>query len=261
MTRTTLGNLERPRFAGYAEVNALTSTPMLIVLASLATLAWAIVAAIIYAYVDLHLPYEELGAIASSLYGVSLGMVPLFILPLRTTCDRRLVIGLALLAAGVSYYSTWAVWICDFLDSVAVPRDFSWLQLAISPRKIWNIVLKINEFGAWSASGSSGETPHLVTGGELWVAWAGELIATFGGAVLGITRLHERFIAIGIRASQPPPPMTRSLSVSPLAGAPTDVPIAEPSEASPENSPSPTSGSPPAGTAVPRPPDSDIGVI
>jgi fluoride ion exporter CrcB/FEX len=82
----------------------------------------------------------------------------------------------ALLAALVSYYISWAVW----LHALNHASTFAFL---LDPAGMWMTILKVNEAGAWTLHGS------VVKGFSLWVAWGVEAACILGFAVY--TAVHS----------------------------------------------------------------------
>lgn len=92
-------------------------------------------------------------------------------------CRTVPVTGLvAFLAALLSYYASWAIW----LHAVTHISTFAFL---LSPRGMWATVLEANAVGSWSLRGS------VVKGLSLWVVWGLEAACLLGFAVY--TAVHS----------------------------------------------------------------------
>jgi len=92
-------------------------------------------------------------------------------------CRNVPVTGLtALLAALISYYTSWAIW----LHAVSHLSTFAFL---LSPRAMWMTILMVNEVGTWSLRGS------VVKGLSLWVIWGLEAVCLLGFALY--TAVHS----------------------------------------------------------------------
>ena len=135
------------------------------------------VLAFVYSYLLAYIPFIYLNILCTLGYMFALGCVVGWLL--KSGKMRNPVVGVfvAAMVALVSYYFCWAVWLSAMLGRSDV--DASAFALAIQPAVMLDLILRINEHGAWSI----GKSP--VTGVFLWVIWGVEaLIVLVGPPVL-----------------------------------------------------------------------------
>jgi hypothetical protein len=80
----------------------------------------------------------------------------------------------ASVVAFMSYYVSWAVWLSVNLSGEEF--SVSSLTLVSSPTLLWQILLKVNELGAWSMWGTT------FSGPALWAVWFVEALIVLVGA-------------------------------------------------------------------------------
>jgi hypothetical protein len=137
----------------------------------------ASVLAFIYAYLLAYIPFIYLNVLCTVGYMFALGCVVGWLL--KSGKMRNPVVGVFVttVVSLFAYYVCWAVWLSAMLGRAKV--DASAFSLAVHPTVLLNIILSVNEHGAWSIS----KTP--VTGIFLWVIWGAEaLIVLIGPPVL-----------------------------------------------------------------------------
>lgn len=124
----------------------------------------------LYAWLDHVNPIVYVNLLASFGFGGAIGLAVSLTLQSRK-CRNVAVSGtVALLVVLVSYYVSWAVW----LGAVA---DVSAVALLQHPADLWQLLLIVNEKGAWSVRSG------VVNGGALWVVWGAEAVCIIGTAV------------------------------------------------------------------------------
>jgi hypothetical protein len=147
-----------------------------------------LVLAFVYAYLIAYIPFVYLNVLCTLGYTFALGCVVGWLL--KSGKMRNPVVGVFATAVVslLSYYFCWAVWLSAMLSRGDV--DVSAFTLATHPRTLLEILLFVNEKGAWTL----GHTGGAVRGFMLWVVWGVEaLIVLVGPAV----------IAWGVMTSEP----------------------------------------------------------
>ncbi len=117
----------------------------------------------IYAYFFAYVPIVYIKFLCTLGYMFALGSVVGWLL--KSGKMRNPVVGvfIAIIVSLVSYYVCWAVWLAALFGRSDV--DVSAFSLALHPVVILNLILGINEHGAWKV----GSSP--VTGFVLWAIW------------------------------------------------------------------------------------------
>ena len=132
-----------------------------------------LVLAFVYSYLIAYIPFVYVNFLCTAGYVCGLGFTVGWLL--RSGKMRNPAVGV-IATAVVSlacYYVCWAVWLSAMLGRG--DYDVSAFTLASNPSALVNLILSVNEHGAWSIGHS--KTP--VTGILLWIVWAVE-----GAAVL-----------------------------------------------------------------------------
>lgn len=127
-----------------------------------------LVLAFVYSYLISYIPFVYVNFLCTAGYVCGLGFVTGWLL--RSGKMRNPVVGVfaAVVVSLICYYVCWAVWL-----SVILGRgdyDVSAFTLASNPSAMLGLILRFNEYGAWSFGSS--KTP--VTGIFLWIVWAVE---------------------------------------------------------------------------------------
>lgn len=131
------------------------------------------VLAFVYSYLISYIPFVYLNFLCTVGYVCGLGFTVGWLL--RSGKMRNPAVGVcaAVVVSLACYYVCWAVWLSAMLGRN--DYDVSAFTLASNPSGLLNLILNVNEHGAWTLGHS--KTP--VTGILLWIAWAAE-----GAAVL-----------------------------------------------------------------------------
>jgi len=132
----------------------------------LAGLACGVPLAFVYSYLVYYIPLIYLNVLCTVGFAALLGFVPGYVMHLAKVRNVAACVGVAVIAALVSYYVSWAVWVSVIASNEEA--SVSALDLASQPGALWAMVLRINELGAWSLFRT--QTP--VSGLGLWVVWA-----------------------------------------------------------------------------------------
>jgi hypothetical protein len=134
-----------------------------------------VVLAFAYSYLIAYIPFVYVNALCTAGYVCGLGFsVGWF---LKSGKMRNPAVGVCAAAAVslVCYYVCWSVWLSAMLGRG--DYDVSAFTLASNPLALLNLILSVNEHGAWSIGHS--KTP--VTGILLWIVWAVEGVAVLAG--------------------------------------------------------------------------------
>ena len=132
--------------------------------------------AYVYAYLDHWNPFVYVNCLAAIGFGWAIGQVISSKLQSQKCRNVPIAGAAALLVVLVSYYLSWAVWL-HTLTHIPV------LALLQHPFDMWQVVLYVNEVGAWRVRGD------VVKGMLLWVAWGSEAAGIIGFAVY--TAVHS----------------------------------------------------------------------
>lgn len=160
----------------------------------------AVALGFVYAYIDLYSPIVYLNVLLCMAFGAALGAVPGVVM--RAGKVRNVPVALAVVAVVVlaGYYTCWIAWVCAVFDRYAErPRDFTQLDLALSPRALVDIVSALNEQGTWSighsysSSSSSSNHNSNVSGIALGLVWLVE-----AGMIVTFAYLAARHFAAGL---------------------------------------------------------------
>jgi hypothetical protein len=147
-----------------------------------------LVLAFVYSYLIAYIPFIYLNILCTVGYTFALGFVIGWLL--KSGKMRNPVVGVfaAVAVSLISYYFCWAIWLSAMLARSDV--DISALALATHPGALLDLILRVNEKGAWTLG--RGGTP--VTGVFLWVIWGAEALIVLVGPPL---------IAWGVLSSEP----------------------------------------------------------
>ncbi len=157
----TPGELLYYRHSGRFSPSGLAMT---LVLGSLA----AILIGFVYAYIDLYNPIASwITFLITGGTGFALGLVLSKLIKAGRIRNVKLALAIGVFCTGLMFLTAWEVWLYAFLRRADV--DVTLWDIISSPAATWNVLLAINENGAWSLKGSS-----PVTGIFLWLLWAVE---------------------------------------------------------------------------------------
>jgi hypothetical protein len=172
MTQATTMPYEQPLYyshSGKAPVSAVVFTMG-------SGLIGAVVLAAVYAYLILYIPLA--GYISFLLtfgFGWALGWVVAKSVRWGNVRNRAVATAISAIVGLAALYVAWAVWLYALLQREGV--DVTAMEVIFSPLGMWELILAINESGAWSISGA---TP---TGIVLWLIWLIEAVIIVGAAV------------------------------------------------------------------------------
>ncbi len=137
----------------------------------------ALLLATVYAYTILYMPIAGyVTFILSGGFGLLAGVAFGFVLRLGKVRNQAVGFGLALLLGLFAFYMHWVIWVYGFLGRAEV--EASLLALLFQPAVLWDIILRINETGAWELFHS---TP---TGVVLWILWTVEALLILGPVLI-----------------------------------------------------------------------------
>lgn len=152
-------------------------SPVGVALLFVIALPAAAMLAVVYAYSILYIPIAGyVSFILSAGFGVLVGMVTSARLRSGKVRNDGLAWISATLIALLAFYVHWGVWTYGFLTRADV--ETSVIGLLLSPSALWDIILSINEQGAWTMKGN---TP---TGGWLWAFWTLEALLILVPAIV-----------------------------------------------------------------------------
>jgi hypothetical protein len=146
------------------------------------------VLAFVYAYMIAYIPFIYLNLLCTTGYTLALGFVIGWLLKSGKMRNPAVGVFAAVAVSLISYYFCWAVWLSAMLSRSNV--DVSAFALATHPAALLDLILRVNEKGAWTLG--RGSTP--VTGVILWVVWGVEALAVLIGPPV---------IAWGVMSSEP----------------------------------------------------------
>lgn len=129
-----------------------------------------LVLTVAYAYLLIYVPFVYAHILCTVVYAAALGAVVGCLLKAGKMRNHAVGVFVAAAVAFLSYYFCWAVWLSAVLARADV--DVSVLTLASRPALLLDVILKLNETGAWSIG--RGGIP--VTGLFLWVVWGAEAL-------------------------------------------------------------------------------------
>ncbi|HTK95452.1 MAG TPA: hypothetical protein VL382_07410 [Terriglobales bacterium] len=136
----------------------------------------ACVGAFVYAYLVLYLPFVYINALVTAGFGAGTGFVIATLLKKQKVRSDAVALVVTLVVTGIAYYYAWAAWIWALVrrnDGEASVGDF--FNMLVRPGVVWNLVVDINQHGAWSIRGG-----EPVTGWALTIVWVAELALIFG---------------------------------------------------------------------------------
>ncbi len=153
------------------------STVLLVPLLGVPTAA---VAAAIYAYAILYIPFVYINALITVGFGFVVGFAVAKGVALGKARSGALAALLGLLVGAAALCLSWVFWIYALLRRSDV--DVALLDLALDPAALWQAITFVNAEGAWSLKSF---TP---TGTVLWILWTIEALLIVG---------FPTFLAIG----------------------------------------------------------------
>jgi hypothetical protein len=142
-----------------------------LVIALLAGLAVGLPCAWLYAWLIHWNPFIYIDIVASLGFGGIVGLAVESSLVSHKCRNVPLTALVAFVAILISYYASWAVWLHAL-------RGQPTLTLLLHPAAMWQVILDVNEKGAWTLRGS------VVNGIPLWIAWILEAGFIVGAAVV-----------------------------------------------------------------------------
>jgi hypothetical protein len=128
-----------------------------------------------YAYLLIYVPFVYAHVLCTVFYALGLGAVVGCLLKAGKMRNHAVGVFTAGAVALLSYYFCWAVWLSAVLARADL--DVSVLTLASRPATLLDLILKLNETGAWSV----GRKGVPVTGVLLWVVWGAEALTVLVG--------------------------------------------------------------------------------
>lgn len=149
----------------------------------------ASVLAFVYSYLITHSPLVYVNVLATVGYACAVGFILGWLLKSGKMRNPAVGVFVTIIVALAAYYFSWAVWL-----SVLLGRgnyDVPAFTLASRPSALLELILRVNEQGAWSI-GRDSKTP--VTGVFLWIVWAAEA---------SIVLIAPPVLAWGVQNSEP----------------------------------------------------------
>jgi hypothetical protein len=134
-----------------------------VVLGLLGGLLVGVISAFVYSYIISYLPFVYLTFLCTIGYAIVLGVSVGQLMKWGNNRNSSVCLLVSIVVTFVSYYFSWAVWL-----SVAVSSDqvsVSSLTLAQQPLLLWDVLLRVNEIGAWAMQGAT------FSGFALWAVW------------------------------------------------------------------------------------------
>lgn len=139
-------------------------------------LAVGVAIAFVYSYIISYVPFIYLNLLCTVGYAVALGASVGYLMRQGKMRNTAVCVFGAVAVTLASFYASWAVWLAVNISG----KEFSvsWLTLAQQPLVLWEVILKVNETGAWSM----GRSKVPVSGGALWAVWAVEALIILIGS-------------------------------------------------------------------------------
>lgn len=134
--------------------------------------------AFIYAYITLYNPFIYINFIGTALLGVFVGGITGALMTWRKVRNGTLAVVVGILVGAVAYYFAWAIWLYAFLRRNQV-EDIPLWAMVILPPLVWEVILKVNEVGAWTLRS------FKPTGVVLWGFWGAESLTVLGASIYG----------------------------------------------------------------------------
>lgn len=149
----------------------------------------ALVLAFVYSYLIAYIPFVYVNVLCTIGYACALGFIIGWLLKSGKMRNPAVGVFVTVIVALAAYYFSWAVWLSAMLGRG--DYDVSAFTLASQPSTMLEVILRVNENGAWSI-GRGGKNP--VTGTFLWIVWAIEA---------GIVLIAPPVLAWGVLDSEP----------------------------------------------------------
>lgn len=149
----------------------------------------ALVLAFVYSYLIAYIPFVYVNVLCTIGYACALGFIIGWLLKSGKMRNPAVGVFVTTIVALAAYYFSWAVWLSAML--ARGDYDVSAYTLASHPSTMLEVILRVNENGAWSI-GRGGKNP--VTGVFLWIVWAIEA---------GIVLIVPPVLAWGVLSSEP----------------------------------------------------------
>jgi hypothetical protein len=158
-----------------------------VIATAVAGLAAGFPLAFIYAWGIIRISEEHLSGMATLAYGALIGAVVWLVARSGKVRNVQIVGFLAVCAATVSFYWSWAFWVRNILDPIG-QEELSAFAFMQQPHALWEQIKLINQEGTW------GRIPGNATkGAELWILWVCEAVAVVGTAALtAVTGLQSQ---------------------------------------------------------------------
>jgi hypothetical protein len=131
----------------------------------------ALVLAFVYSYLIAYIPFVYVNALCTAGYACALGFVVGWLLKSGKMRNPAVGLFVTIIVSLAAYYFSWAVWLSAMLGRG--DYDVSAFTLASQPSTLLDVILRVNEHGAWSI-GRGGKNP--VTGVFLWIVWGVEAL-------------------------------------------------------------------------------------
>ena len=141
-------------------------------------LALGVALAFAYSYIISYVPFIYLNFLCTAGYTAALGASVGFLMKWGKMRNTAVCVFSAMAVTLASFYVSWAVWLAVTISG----NEFSVSSLTLMqhPLVLWDVILRINETGAWSI----GRSKLPVTGVFLWVVWAAEALVILIGSPL-----------------------------------------------------------------------------
>jgi phage FluMu protein Com len=133
-----------------------------------------IVLAFVYSYLVYYIPIVYLNVLCTLGYAAGLGFGAALIMRWGKVRNTAAATGLALLPTLASYYVSWAVWVSLIVSSDE--QSVSALELARQPALLLELIVRINEVGAWTMFKAT------FAGIPLWIVWGIEALIILVGS-------------------------------------------------------------------------------
>jgi len=131
----------------------------------------ALVLSFAYSYLIAYIPFVYVNILCTAGYACALGFVVGWLLKSGKMRNPAVGVFVTLIVALAAYYFSWSVWLSAMLGRG--DYDVSAFTLASQPSTLLDLILRVNEHGAWSI-GRNGKNP--VTGVFLWIVWGVEAL-------------------------------------------------------------------------------------
>ena len=118
-------------------------------------------------------------AFATIAFGAAVGAVTGYGMVRGNVRNEKASIIATAVVATITLYISWAVWVAATLRNDPEASNASWLELALRPHALWNMICVINQYGTWTLGDGKSDATH---GAELWAIWIAEAVTVIGVA-------------------------------------------------------------------------------